>query len=186
MVFSSCNVCRVELLFHLDLVSEFELYHCTYHQYGQRCGRCTHQVRHIHGGRGSFVLGMMDAVSEFEVESQSANSSDDSDVEILSDDSDESSTERPSPAVSVKAKEKNVSINTVLYLKPEKLPQNSTAVKKDKCKIRIKLLREKLIKEPDIETDVSVLKTDNEAKNTQVPQPQNGIEKNEIKEQVKE
>jgi len=34
-----------------------------------------------------------------------------------------------------------------------------------------------------METDVSVLKTDNETKNTQVPQPQNGIE---IKEQVKE
>lgn len=106
-------------------------------------------------------------------------------MEILSDDSDESSTERPSPAVSVKAEEKNVSINTVVDLKTEELPQNSTAVKKEECKIRIKPLKEELLKEPDVEIDVSVL-TDNETKNTQVPQPQNGIEQSEKKEQVKE
>ncbi|XP_060867324.1 uncharacterized protein LOC132942717 isoform X3 [Metopolophium dirhodum] len=123
---------------------------------------------------------------ESDGESQNANSSDDSDIEILSDDSDESFTERPSPAVSVKAEEKNVCINTVVDLKTEELPQNSTAVTKEECRIRIKPLKEELLKEPDLEVDVSVLKNDNEIKNIQVPQPQNGIQKNEIKEQVKE
>ncbi|XP_001949742.2 dual specificity protein kinase splA isoform X2 [Acyrthosiphon pisum] len=123
---------------------------------------------------------------ESDGESQNANSSDDSDVEILSDDSDVSFAERPRPAVSVKAEEKNVSINTVVDLKTEELPQNSTAVKKEECKIRIKPLKEELLKEPDLEGDVSVLKHDNEIKNIQVPQPQNGIQNNEIKEQVKE
>lgn len=123
---------------------------------------------------------------ESDGESQNANSSDDSDIEILSDDSDELFTERPSPAVSVKAEEKNVSINTVVDLKTEELPQNSTAVKKEECKIRIKPLKEEMLKEPDLEGDVSVLKNDIEIKNIQVPQPQNGIQKNEIKEQVKE
>ncbi|CAI6345726.1 unnamed protein product [Macrosiphum euphorbiae] len=125
---------------------------------------------------------------ESDGESQNANSSDEEEIEILSDDTDdtESYTERPSPAVSVKAEEKNVSINTVVDLKTEELPQNSTAVKKEESKIRVKTLKEELLKEPAFEGDVSVLKNDNEIKNIQVPQPQNGIQKNEIKGQVKE
>lgn len=123
---------------------------------------------------------------ESEGESQNANSSEDDEIEILSDDSQESFSERPSPAVSVKAEEKNVSINTVVDLKTEELPQNSTAVKKEECKIKLKSLKEELIKESDFEGDIVVLKDDDENDNTQVPQPQNGVEKKEIKEQVKE
>ncbi|XP_060850697.1 uncharacterized protein LOC132929387 isoform X1 [Rhopalosiphum padi] len=120
---------------------------------------------------------------ESEGESQNANSSDDSDVEILSDDSQESFTERPSPAVSVKSEEKNVSINTVIDLKTEDLPQNSTVVKKEECKARLKTLKEELLKESDLDGDIVVLRDDDENDNTQ---PQNGVEKKEIKEQVKE
>lgn len=121
---------------------------------------------------------------ESEGESQNGNSFDDSDIEILSDNSDdELFTERPSPAVSVKAEEKNVSINTVVDLKTEELPQSSMAVKKEECKIQIKSLKEEQLKEPDSEGDLVVIKDDDETKNTKVPQPQNGVEKCEVKEQ---
>ncbi|XP_027851477.1 uncharacterized protein LOC114130667 isoform X3 [Aphis gossypii] len=123
---------------------------------------------------------------ESEGESQNANSSDDSDVEILSDDSQVSFTERPRPAVSVKSEEKNVAINTVVDLKTEDSPQNSTVVKKEECKPRLKTLKEELLKESDVDGDVVVLKDDDENDDTQVPQPQNGVEKKEFKEQVKE
>lgn len=126
---------------------------------------------------------------ESEGESQNGNSFDDSDIEILSDDSDdESFTERPSPApaVSVKAEEKNIPINTVVDLKTEELPQNSMAVKKEEYKVQFKSLKEELLKEKDSEGHLVVIKNDNETKNTEVPQPQNGVEKCEIKEQVKE
>lgn len=118
---------------------------------------------------------------ESEEESQNANSFEDSDIEILSDDSQVSFTERPRPAVSVKSEEKNVVINTVVDLKTEDSPQNSTVVKKEECKSQL-TLKEELLKDSDVDGDVVVLKDDD----TQVPQPQNGVENKEFKEQAKE
>lgn len=119
---------------------------------------------------------------ESEEEPQNANSSDDSDIEILSDDSQESFTERPSPAVSVKAE--NIPINTVVELKTEQVPQSSIAIKKEEFKVKVKSLKQELLREePD---EIVVLKDDDESDNTQENQPQNEVEKKEIKEQVKE
>lgn len=123
---------------------------------------------------------------EKESENESQHLSDDFDgIEISSDDSQDSFAENKSPAVPVKD-EKNVSLSTIEHLKSEEVPQNSTVVKKEECKVKIKSLKEELLKEADLEGEIVVLKDDDDNLNAQVSQPQNGNEKKELKEQVKE
>lgn len=130
---------------------------------------------------------------ESEDESQNANSSDDSDddeIEILSDDSDESLNVRPKKDVKnetkVETKVENkddIVLNSEIHLKTEEVPQNSTAVKNEDCKINVKSLKEELIKE--VENDVvNLIQDDDEDGNTNsMSQSQNGIVKKDIKEQ---
>lgn len=99
-------------------------------------------------------------------------------IEISSDDSQESFTERPSPNQDLSVKLENnadtkVSFNTVIDLKNEEAAQTSTVVKNEDCKV--KRLKEETANECEI---VSI--------KSEPSQPQNGVEKKETKEQVKE
>lgn len=71
---------------------------------------------------------------------------------------------------------KHLSLNTVLDLKPEEVPQHSATVKKEEYKVNVKSLKQELLKEVDAESEIVVLK-DDDSPDKQAPQ--NGVEKKE-------
>lgn len=127
---------------------------------------------------------------EKESEEESQHFSDDIEgIEISSDDSQDSYEEKKSPIVPVKAENKdetNSSFNSVVKLKSEEVPQNAPVVMKEECKIKIKSLKEELVKEANMESDIVVLNDDDDNYSAQVSEPQNGVEKKEIKQPIKE
>jgi len=126
---------------------------------------------------------------ESDEESQNDNSSGEEDVEIVSDDSQESFPQKTSPVAPPVKEENKISINTVVNLKTEENPpQNASVVKNEDCKVKIKSLKEEPIKkDSDLDNDVVVLKDDSDEDNAQLPkQPENGVEKKDTKDIVKE
>lgn len=122
---------------------------------------------------------------EFEAESNDGNTSgDDDDIEILSDDSD-IEMEKSISVLPIKNEIKPSIKNTVIDLKTEEGTQNSAEVKKEECRVKVKTLKEELIKEATLEGETVDLK-DDYIGGEQVSKIKNGVEKTESKEIVKE
>ncbi|XP_050434523.1 uncharacterized protein LOC126841845 [Adelges cooleyi] len=79
-----------------------------------------------------------------------------------------------------------LSINKVVDLKTEEIPQNSATVKTEEIKLKIKSLKEELLKEADQEDEVVILKEDYNNEQASKTPVENGVEKKEAKENVKE
>lgn len=122
-------------------------------------------------------------------ELQNSNNADKNiEIEISSDDSQESFNEKPRrSAVPVKYENKEdvkLILNTEVNLKSEDISvQNSTVFKNDN-KVKVKSLKEELLKEVDSENDIVVLKDDDDDDDCSVSQPQNGVDQKDIKKQT--
>ncbi|XP_050544693.1 uncharacterized protein LOC126907445 isoform X2 [Daktulosphaira vitifoliae] len=112
------------------------------------------------------------------------------------DDDDDRTTESPHESVPDQKspiqsdiKIPQLTVKNMIDLKTEATSSNSaTPVKTEDCKIKIKSLKEELIKEADLEDEVVVLKDDynDSDQHTSQSLSENGVEKKESKENVKE